>query len=219
MHVNWAGKNDKGDAKHESKSEVPATFGDVGAVLVENEHPTELFIRTIILNGSHTGPLTITCNSWSYLPSQTPSGLRKLREKELENLRGDGKGERKAFERIYDYDKYNDLGDPDINEELARPILGGEEHPYPRRCRTSRAPSNKDPLSEKRSLSIYVPRDEEFSDAKTLTFYSETINVGLDALLTQIRATLTDPNLGFPSFLAVDSLFTQGMKLPQAQNQ
>lgn len=75
----------------------------------------------------------------SYLPSNTPSGLKIYREKELQILRGDGTGERKTFERIYDYDVYNDLGDPDSSEDLARPVLGGQEHPYPRRCRTGRA--------------------------------------------------------------------------------
>jgi lipoxygenase len=49
------------------------------------------------------------------LPSKTPSGLRRLREEELEVLRGNGQGERKSFERVYDYDVYNDLGDPDTN--------------------------------------------------------------------------------------------------------
>ena len=49
----------------------------------------------------------------SFLPSDTPSGLKRLRELELENLRGTGEGKRKSFERIYDYDTYNDLGDPD----------------------------------------------------------------------------------------------------------
>lgn len=72
------------------------------------------------------------------MPSQTPSGLRRLREEDLESLRGNGEGERKNFERIYDYDVYNDLGDPDGNEELKRPVLGGKDLPYPRRCRTGR---------------------------------------------------------------------------------
>lgn len=76
----------------------------------------------------------------SYLPSQTPSGLRRLREEDLENLRGNGEGKRKSFERIYDYDVYNDLGDPDKSLFLQRPVLGGEEYPYPRRCRTGRPP-------------------------------------------------------------------------------
>ena len=75
------------------------------------------------------------------MPSETPSGLKKLRQKELENLRGNGKGERKESDRIYDYDTYNDLGDPDSDIKLLRPVLGGKKHPYPRRCRTGRKPS------------------------------------------------------------------------------
>lgn len=74
----------------------------------------------------------------SYLPSQTPSGMRRLREEELVLLRGNGQGHRKAGDRIYDYDVYNDMGNPDKKPELARPVLGGKEHPYPRRCRTGR---------------------------------------------------------------------------------
>lgn len=73
-----------------------------------------------------------------YLPNETPEGLRVLREKELKNLRGDGSGARKLSDRIYDFDVYNDLGNPDKSSELSRPKLGGQEIPYPRRCRTGR---------------------------------------------------------------------------------
>ena len=73
-----------------------------------------------------------------YLPSDTPAGLRELRKRELEALRGDGYGERKLTDRIYDYDTYNDLGSPDKGPHLARPSLGGEKLPFPRRCRTGR---------------------------------------------------------------------------------
>lgn len=79
-----------------------------------------------------------------YLPTETPEGLVGLRKQELENLRGDGKGERKYQDRIYDYATYNDLGDPDLHESLKRPVLGGsKEFPYPRRIRTGRPPSQK----------------------------------------------------------------------------
>lgn len=77
-----------------------------------------------------------------YLPSETPAGLKALREKELKNLRGDGKGVRKLSDRIYDFDLYNDLGNPDKSVELARPTLGGQSIPYPRRCRTGRKPTD-----------------------------------------------------------------------------
>lgn len=58
-------------------------------------------------------------------------------------IRGNGKGERKPHDRIYDYDLYNDLGKPDEDPDLARPVLGCEESPYPRRCRTGRPPAAK----------------------------------------------------------------------------
>ena len=76
------------------------------------------------------------------MPSETPSGLLRLREEELEILRGNGQGERKSFERVYDYDVYNDIGNPDSNIDLKRPVLGGKEYPYPRRCRTGRPRSS-----------------------------------------------------------------------------
>ncbi|XP_019079666.2 linoleate 13S-lipoxygenase 2-1, chloroplastic-like [Vitis vinifera] len=145
------------------------------------------------------------------------SGLKKLREIELENLRGNGKGERKTSDKIYDYDTYNDLWDPDDSKDLARPILGGQDHPYPRRCRTGRPSSKKDPLSETRSSSVYVPRDEAFEEVKQMTFSTKTLKSVLHALLPQVEIMLLDPHLVFPYFTAIDLLF-QGVPLPKSKN-
>ncbi|GMY22297.1 linoleate 13S-lipoxygenase 2-1, chloroplastic-like [Fagus crenata] len=223
------------EVKYEGIFVVPASFGQVGAVLLENEHHKEMYLSNIVLEGFPNGPLHFTCNSWlhskydnphkriffnnkSYLPSDTPSGLKRLRELELENLRGTGEGKRKTFERIYDYDTYNDLGDPDNSSDLARPVLGSKDHPYPRRGRTGRPRCKKDPLSEQRSISVYVPRDEAFSEVKQLTFSAKALKSVLHALLPQLETSLLNPNLGFPYFTAIDSLFSEGLKMPKPKN-
>lgn len=79
-----------------------------------------------------------------YLPSDTPEPLRLYREEELVNLRGNGEGVLKEWDRVYDYAYYNDLGSPDKGPEHIRPVLGGTQHlPYPQRGRTGRRPNRK----------------------------------------------------------------------------
>ncbi|KAG7951019.1 hypothetical protein I3843_13G145100 [Carya illinoinensis] len=222
--------HDEGEVKFESDFEVPSDFGEVGAIFVENERSKEMYLKDITLNGFPNGPVNFSCDSWvhskddypykrvffankSYLPSETPKGLKRLREQELITLRGNGEGERKTHERVYDYDVYNDLGDPDSSDDLKRPVLGGKEHPYPRRCRTGRPRSDKDPLSEKRSSNVYIPRDESFSEVKQLTFSVKALSSVLHALLPSLEAAIVDSELGFPYFTAIDSLFNEGVDL------
>nr|QCQ29235.1 lipoxygenase [Camellia fraterna] len=220
------------EVKYECNFVIPEGYGEIGAVLVENEHHKEMYLKNIVFHGLPPGgPVDVTCNSWvaskfdsphkrifftnkSYLPSQTPNGLKRLREKELENLRGNGQGERKTYERIYDYDVYNDVGDPDSSPTLKRPVLGGKQHPYPRRCRTGRPRSKTDPMSESRSSSVYVPRDEAFSDVKELTFSAKAVYSVLHALVPSLETAIVDTDLGFPYFTAIDSLFNEGVNLP-----
>ncbi|PKU68520.1 probable lipoxygenase 8, chloroplastic [Dendrobium catenatum] len=234
--VNAHKKSKEGeDVQYEASFTVPSDFGEIGGVLVLNENHKEIFLKDIVITTDYTvgeNFSVITCNSWvqakstssekrifftnkSYLPSSTPSGLQRLRRKDLEAKRGDGHGERKAYERIYDYDTYNDLGDPDSNEDLARPILGGSrQYPYPRRCRTGRPPSHNDPLSESKGSSIYVPRDEAFSEVKTLTFNGKTLTSVLHAIIPAVNSALIDINVGFKNFIDIDELYDQGFKVP-----
>ncbi|KAL5708017.1 linoleate 13S-lipoxygenase [Ranunculus cassubicifolius] len=220
------------DVKYQGDFKVPYDFGDIGAVVLENEHHTEMYVNNIILTINNAPVTTINCETWvhskydnpnerpffptkSYLPSQTPSGIRKLREQDLESQRGNGEGERQPFERIYDYAPYNDLGSPDSDDEdKARPILGSSVHPYPRRCRTGRSPTVKDPLSETRSSNFYTPRDEVFSDVKQSTFTIRTLRQVLRALVPSLETALVDAELGFPYFTRIDSLFNEGIPIP-----
>lgn len=107
--------------RYEAEFEVPSSFGDIGAILVQHENQKEMYLKDVVLDGFLDGPMNITCDSWvqplaidaqkrvfftnkSYLPSQTPNGLTRLRDEELISLRGSGQGERQPCDRIYDYD-------------------------------------------------------------------------------------------------------------------
>ncbi|KAJ1269100.1 hypothetical protein BS78_07G184700 [Paspalum vaginatum] len=242
--------NDDDVVTYEADFDVPPGFGAVGAVLVTNENSyQEMFLQDVKLYSSSApgsddaAPLLdIRCMSWvepksgdgddaaqgkrvffankPYLPSQTPPGLRSYRREDLQQKRGNGQGERKAGDRIYDYDTYDDLGDPDSDASKARPVLGGsKQYPYPRRCRTGRPMSTKDPKTETRDGDNYVPRDEAFSEVKNLQFSVTTLQSVLHAAVPAAQSALIDPslNLSFPSFFVIDKLFEDGVKLPQAE--
>ncbi|EYU46317.1 hypothetical protein ABFS82_04G054000 [Erythranthe guttata] len=221
---------------YKASFKIPENFGEIGAILIENKHYHEMFIKSIVLSGlsstsaSTSDSVKFSCNTWvhhrsdglqkrvffadkSYLPRETPNGLERYRQNELEVVRGDGQGERKSAERIYDYDVYNDLGDPDSDADLARPVLGGPVHPYPRRIRTGRPKTKKDPLSESPGSNMYVPRDEEFSEIKNLQFSADTVFSVLRALLPSLESTILSSN-EFPHFAAIDALFNEGIELP-----
>ncbi|CAI0429873.1 unnamed protein product, partial [Linum tenue] len=155
----------------------------------------------------------------TYLPCQTPEPLRQLREQELINLRGNGKGQLKEWDRVYDYAYYNDLGSPDKGEAYARPVLGGsKEYPYPRRGRTGRKPTKKDPKSESRlpllSLDIYVPRDERFGHVKFSDFLAYALKSIAQVLLPEISSICDKTINEFDCFEDVFDLYNGGIKLP-----
>ncbi|XP_010514856.1 PREDICTED: lipoxygenase 2, chloroplastic isoform X1 [Camelina sativa] len=223
------------DEKYECEFEMPEDFGTIGAIRVQNQYHRELFLKKMEIK-LPDGSVTFTCDSWiapksedpamriffssnSYLPSQTPEPLKQFRKKELDTLKGNNReklGEFTKYERVYDYDVYNDLGDPDNDPELARPVIGGLSHPYPRRCKTGRKPCESDPSSEQRyGGEFYVPRDEEFSTAKGTSFTGKTILAAIPAVFPQIESVLLDPHLPFPHFKAIQNLFEEGIELPK----
>ncbi|XP_062110613.1 lipoxygenase 6, chloroplastic isoform X2 [Humulus lupulus] len=211
---------------------VPKAFGVPGAVLVTNLHGKEFYLLEIVIHGFDGGPVFFLANTWihsrkdnpesriifknqAYLPSQTPAGLKDLRREDLLSIRGNGKGERKLHDRIYDYDVYNDLGKPG-QKDLARPVIGGEKRPYPRRCRTGRPPSKSDPLSESRIEKphpVYVPRDETFEEIKQNTFSAGRLKALLHNLIPSIAASLSSSDISFNCFTDIDKLYNDGFFL------
>ncbi|XP_021773242.1 linoleate 13S-lipoxygenase 2-1, chloroplastic-like [Chenopodium quinoa] len=235
--------------------DLEAGFGEVGAVLVENEHLTEMHVIDVVLERftelSHTkddvDPIVISCNSWvqssdpewlcreglapeqrvffakkSYLPMDTPVGLRRLRTFELEILRGDTRRreERKPYDRIYDYDIYNDLDDlagvigddPERNPNY-RPPLGGPKHPYPRRCKTGFFINRKGGFLERVFRdAVYVPRDEAFSELKSEEFGFRLLFTTLHKVIPPLVTKFNDPNKRFPFMTAINMLFNEGVK-------
>ncbi|GFP87005.1 linoleate 13s-lipoxygenase 3-1 chloroplastic [Phtheirospermum japonicum] len=184
----WSSKDFKADSEQNRTYKVSLKiddpeFGVPGALNVYNHYRKEFFLVSVSIEGI----VQFACRSWiqptkvgsetkrvffhdkAHLPSGTPTGLIELRQIELEDLRGDGTGIRLASDRIYDFDVYNDLGNPEKGSDFVRPTLGGDMNPYPRRCRSGRPPTSTDMHAEappSPSLPSYVPRDEEYEDRK-----------------------------------------------------
>ncbi|XP_040379658.1 putative lipoxygenase 5 [Oryza brachyantha] len=232
---------DKKDVKAErvvytAEFAVDAGFGEPGAVTVLNRHQREFFIESIVVEGFPSGTAHFTCNSWvqpkrvsrdprvffsnrPYLPSETPPGLRELRLRELADLRGDGTGERRITDRVYDYDVYNDLGNPDKGVTSARPVLGGEQLPYPRRMRTGRPSTATDASSESRveyPEPIYVSRDEEFEEGKNEMLSEGALKALLHNFMPLLVSSVSPDIRDFAGFHDVDNLFKEGLRLKQA---
>ncbi|GAU50604.1 hypothetical protein TSUD_410140 [Trifolium subterraneum] len=210
-------------------------MGIPGAFYIENFMLGEFFLISLTLEDiPNQGDINFVCNSWiynaqkyttarvffankTYLPSQTPPPLVYYRQEELKVLRGDGTGERHEWERIYDYDVYNDVGNPDCKASFARPVIGGSKTlPYPRRGRTGRKPSKKDPKSEKRSDNVYLPRDESFGHLKSsdfLVYILKSVSQNVIPILTS-AVTLQFNKPEFDSFEDVRTFYEGGIKLP-----
>ncbi|XP_043714893.1 linoleate 9S-lipoxygenase 6-like [Telopea speciosissima] len=217
------------------KFHVESDFGLPGAFITENHDKHEFFLISATLELFDNRKIHFDCNSWvypvsktkhgrlffsnaSYLPNLTPKALEPLREEELHTLRGDGTGERKEWERIYDYDCYNDLGHPDKGHEYARPVLGGSvKYPYPRRGRTGRPPSKEDPLAESRpeiiNLDIYVPPDERFSQQKMSEFISNSIEAVLHFLIPETKALYQNQSGSFDSLEKINDIYNKRNKV------
>ncbi|KAJ6825466.1 putative lipoxygenase 5 [Iris pallida] len=121
-------------------------------------------------------------------------------------------------DRVYDYATYNDLGNPDKGQQFARPHLGGDHIPYPRRCRTGRPPTDTDLSAESRVEypdPIYVPRDEAFEEGKQEMLSEGALKALLHNILPSFVANISPECQDFKGFHDVDNLFKEGIRLKQ----
>ncbi|TYI70850.1 hypothetical protein E1A91_D08G251900v1 [Gossypium mustelinum] len=109
------------DSLYKVSFEWDEEFGIPGAIILRNNHTAEFFLKTITLeNVTGEGRIHFVCNFWvypdirykkpriffsnkTYLPHEKPAALREYREEELQVLRGDGTGQLKTGDRVYDY--------------------------------------------------------------------------------------------------------------------
>ncbi|KAF8783840.1 hypothetical protein HU200_000280 [Digitaria exilis] len=204
---------------YEATFTVPSSFGPIGAIMVENRYNAEVYVSDVeVVQPKQPGEPSFVfhCDSWiTFNPQRpsTPTAMQTRRQAELDAIRGNGHGERVAWERVYDYDVYNDLGDPDTDTSAKRPVLGGEERPYLRRCKT-------DHLSETRVVAaggdIYVPRDEAFTERKAGAFMTKKFFSGLSAFTTRQKVS-DDKRRSFPSLAAIDALYEDGYRNQPSQ--
>lgn len=66
------GKEDD-EVKYEATFDLPKDFGNVGAVLVQNEHRKEMFLQSIEVDGFPGGPVLFSCNSWIHSKHDSPT--------------------------------------------------------------------------------------------------------------------------------------------------
>ncbi|PON81327.1 Lipoxygenase [Trema orientale] len=227
-----------GESAYGVSFEWQEELGVPEAFIIKNNHSTEFFLKSLTLEDvPNEGKVHFVCNSWvypvdkynydrvffrnkTYLPGETPAPLRWYREQELVNLRGDGTGQRKEGDRVYDYDYYNDLGNPDWGDKFARPVLGGSsEYPYPRRGRTGRPPTKTDPNCESRdidllNLNFYIPRDERFGHLKMSDFLVNTLKSVALVIKPALESLFDLTPAEFDSFDDVLNLYEGGFPLP-----
>ncbi|URE40116.1 hypothetical protein MUK42_37217 [Musa troglodytarum] len=212
--------------------------GIPGAVIVKNKHATQFFLKTLTLdNFPGKGRIHFACNSWvypafmyrydriffantTYLPGATTAPLKPSRVDELRHLRADDvTSELQEWDRVYGYATHNDLGTPD-DANLVRPVLGGSaEYPYPRRGKTNRPMTRKDPNTKSRlgtlsTLNIYVPRDERFGHVKMSDFLTYGIKAAVNGLLPVLDAIVNVTPFEFDVFEDIMRLYEEGIPVP-----
>ncbi|KAG8370190.1 hypothetical protein BUALT_Bualt14G0091400 [Buddleja alternifolia] len=236
----WVSKFTSLNANDEAKYDVvfpwDESVGVPGAFIIKNHHHSQFYLKNVILDVPGHEELHFDCNSWvypthrykydrvfftnkTYLRNDTPEPLLFYRDEELKNLRGNGKGMLKEWDRVYDYAYYNDLGTPEKGEDYARPVLGGSaDYPYPRRARTGRRPNKKDPNTESRlyipSLKAYVPRDERFNQVKLSDFIGYALKSVGQVLVPEFKAVFDKTVNEFDTFQNVLNLYDRRIELP-----
>ncbi|EFJ33747.1 lipoxygenase [Selaginella moellendorffii] len=220
------------DVKYTVKFSVDPDFGLPGAFSITNSHPSEFYLVSLTVEMPGGGKIVeFPCYSWVYnsnlyktdrlffsnqlyLPNETPTGLTNARKSDLKALQGDGTGIRQDWDRIYDYDTYNDLGNPLLN--MKRPTLGGStDLPYPRRCRTGRININGvETLTLTPLNKFYIPSDERFGSVKNSDFLADGLKALTHSVLPALESIITFDQT-FDSLKEIKDLYDHGFDISE----
>ncbi|GLJ09034.1 hypothetical protein SUGI_0100440 [Cryptomeria japonica] len=139
-------------------------------------------------------------------------------------MRGNGSRKRELWDRIYDYNVYNDLGDLENEKNLERTILKGSlDFPYPRRCRTGRNRTRINQAYESRkskcklvaliSSGFYIPLDEKFPQASLSDFRAHFFKAFSKKFISELVTNLNVLKKHFCNLKEVKSLYSKGFFL------
>ncbi|KAL9304056.1 hypothetical protein ACSQ67_021319 [Phaseolus vulgaris] len=142
-------------------------------------------MRSLVYMGSTWNPQQTAPTTKELVRELEPFG-----EEELKNLRGDGTGKREKWDRIYDYDVYNDPGFLTRDGQHDHPVLGGIKYPYLVGLGLGENSSTITRMSaeyEEPHEVHHVPRDENFSNMKA----KEVVELGTKTLAELVALIFT----------------------------
>ncbi|GJQ90023.1 lipoxygenase 1, chloroplastic [Tanacetum coccineum] len=166
---------------------VESDFGVPGAITITNKHQKEFYLESITIEGFACGPVYFPCNSWvqSVNDHAEPRIFFSNQREGASRFKGRRNMSEEVSDRIYDYDVYSDLGNPDRGNDFIRPLLAAD---------------------------LVTLVYEQFDESKQNTFSTSRLKAVLHNLLPSMVASISKKH-DFKGFSQIESLYSEGVLL------